>query len=74
MAANPEVFEGRTSLSVAKLTVRPGLEGGEADYYKVGLRTNQAETTVSGVLGDGMVFYAWDWCTAREFNAYDVCI
>lgn len=35
----------------------------DADYYLVGLRTNLAETHVTGILGDGLVFYPFDWCT-----------
>ena len=35
-----------------------------ADYYYVGLRTNLAETHVTGILGDGLVFYPFDWCTS----------
>jgi len=34
------------------------------DYYYVGLRTNLAETHVTGILGDGLVFYPFDWCTS----------
>lgn len=35
-----------------------------ADYYYVGLRTNLEETHVTGILGDGLVFYPFDWCTS----------
>ena len=37
------------------------------NYNLVGLRTNLEETHVVGVLGDGMVFYPWDWCLAGTF-------
>jgi len=33
------------------------------DYYLVGLRTNSEETHVSGILGDGMIWYPYQWCT-----------
>ena len=32
-------------------------------YNYVALRTNYTETHVVGVLGDGMVFYPFPWCT-----------
>ena len=66
--ANPAIFEGRTSLSYEVQHVRTGQE--EGSYNLVGLRTNPEETHVVGVLGDGMVFYPWQWCTADD--CYDV--
>lgn len=61
VAANPILFENRTSLEVDVMNVRTS----EAPNYNlVGLRTNLEETHVVGVLGDGMVFYPWDWCLA----------
>ena len=35
------------------------------------MRTNEAETHVVGVLGDGMVFYPWQWCT-KDNGCIDV--
>jgi len=63
VAANPAIFEGRTSLNFDVSKVR---EGQDSNYYLVGLRTNVDETGVIGILGDGMVFYPWDWCTTED--------
>ena len=49
------------NLKVEKVSVR---NQNAEDYYLVGLRTNYEETHVVGILGDGMVFYPYDWCTA----------
>ena len=57
--ANPGVFEYRTQLEVDVMNVRTS---DAPNYNQVGLRTNLNETGVVGVLGDGMIFYPWDWC------------
>ncbi len=49
------------NLKVEELPVR---SQSSEDYYKVGLRTDYEETHVVGVLGDGMTFYPYPWCTA----------
>ena len=67
MAANPEVFGGRDFLVPEVMHVRTAADDA---YYMVGLRTNIAETGVIGVLGDGMVFYPWEWCTTS--GCYDI--
>mmetsp|Transcript_21583 Transcript_21583/g.40673 ORF Transcript_21583/g.40673 Transcript_21583/m.40673 type:complete len:202 (+) Transcript_21583:218-823(+) len=36
------------------------------DYNLVGLRTNIEETHVSGILGDGMIWYPYQWCTGVD--------
>ena len=56
---DPAIFEGRTFLNYDVNKIR---EGGDSGYYLVGLRTNEDETGVTGILGDGMVWYPWDWC------------
>jgi len=66
VSLNPDIFENRASLNCEVEKVR---EGQDSNYYLVGLRTNVDETGVVGILGDGMVFYPWDWCTAEDcFN------
>ena len=67
VAANPEVFGGREFLVPEVMHVRTAADDA---YYMVGLRTNIAETGVIGVLGDGMVFYPWEWCTTCKFIKY----
>lgn len=62
--ANPGVFEDRTQLEIDVMNVRTS---DAPNYNQVGLRTNFNETGVVGVLGDGMIFYPWDWCI------YDGC-
>lgn len=59
VAANPQIFDDAHELEFEVATVR---SAGDADYYMVGMRTNEAEDGVIGILGDGMVFYPWDWC------------
>lgn len=61
--ANPEMFEGFTALDYEVLDVRTT---GDAGYFNVGLRTNQEETHVTGILGDSMVFYPWNWCASAN--------
>ncbi|KAL7523478.1 hypothetical protein ACHAWF_000542, partial [Thalassiosira exigua] len=61
--AQPELFGNRTALDYEVMPVR---SSADPEYYKVGLRTNEAETHVVGILKDGMVFYPWDWCTAED--------
>jgi hypothetical protein len=56
---SPEIFEHRSSLTYEVMPVRTVSDEG---YNYVGLRTNEAENGVVGILGDGMVFYPWDWC------------
>jgi len=59
LAENPELFENRDSLNYEVSKVRENTDTG---YNLVGLRTNMAETGVVGILGDGMVWYPWEWC------------
>eukprot|EP00970_Alexandrium_tamarense_P010519 scaffold2159_cov200-Alexandrium_tamarense.AAC.5 len=61
--ANPALFEDRASLNYVEHKVR---EDTDNSYFKVGLRTNAQETGVAGILGDGMIFYPWDWCYPDE--------
>ena len=49
------------NLNVEELAVR---SQNSDDYYLVGLRTDYEETHIVGILGDGMTFYPYDWCTA----------
>mmetsp|Transcript_6162 Transcript_6162/g.11018 ORF Transcript_6162/g.11018 Transcript_6162/m.11018 type:complete len:281 (+) Transcript_6162:237-1079(+) len=60
---HPEMFEGMTALDYEVLNVRTI---GDIGYFNVGLRTNQEETHVAGILGDGMVFYPFDWCASAN--------
>mmetsp|Transcript_30050 Transcript_30050/g.54466 ORF Transcript_30050/g.54466 Transcript_30050/m.54466 type:complete len:204 (+) Transcript_30050:117-728(+) len=63
---NPSIFDNRSSLNFDVMEVRSSTAS--QDYYLVGLRTNAEETHVDGILGDGMIFYPWDWC-----NEVDDC-
>mmetsp|Transcript_24586 Transcript_24586/g.52979 ORF Transcript_24586/g.52979 Transcript_24586/m.52979 type:complete len:210 (+) Transcript_24586:165-794(+) len=63
-----DLFEGRESLAFQDMHARTSSSEG---YYMVGLRTNQAEDKVIGVLGDGMIFYPWDWCHS-EYDCYNI--
>mmetsp|Transcript_24552 Transcript_24552/g.39970 ORF Transcript_24552/g.39970 Transcript_24552/m.39970 type:complete len:203 (+) Transcript_24552:140-748(+) len=61
VAQNPSIFAldgGNINFDV--LPVR---NPDSPDYFKVALRTDQAETHVTGILGDGMVWYPYQWCT-----------
>jgi len=51
------------SEGISEFEVLPVRASGTASYYLVGLRTDVTETNVVGVLGDGMVFYPFEWCT-----------
>lgn len=33
----------------------------DADYYMIGLRTNTEGTAVTGITGDGMIWYPYQW-------------
>ena len=61
----PNLFEAN-SVSDIVFEERPIRHVSATDYYMIGLRTNPEETHVVGVLGDGMVFYRWEWCTEAE--------
>ena len=63
--ANPDIFEGRSfdDFEIHEGHVRTA---DQSNYYKVGLRTNTAETGVGGVLGDGMIWYPFEWCLTEE--------
>jgi len=63
VTANPSLFENREHLDYDVKTIRAS---DSSDYHLVGMRTNEAETHVVGVLGNGMVFYPWDWCTTAS--------
>ena len=62
---NPDIFEGRSfdDFEIHEGHVRTA---DQSNYYKVGLRTNTAETGVGGVLGDGMIWYPFEWCLTEE--------
>lgn len=68
VAKNPGIFAldgGNINFDVTTVRSRES-----PDYYMVGLRTNQEETHVTGILGDGMVWYPYQWCTVE--NCVDI--
>ena len=40
-------------------------------YNLVSLRTNMDTTTIGGLLGDGMIWYPYEWCLAAD-NCYTI--
>mmetsp|Transcript_19867 Transcript_19867/g.39809 ORF Transcript_19867/g.39809 Transcript_19867/m.39809 type:complete len:209 (-) Transcript_19867:207-833(-) len=66
LAAYPELFEGREAFEFEVNKVREATDEG---YNIVAMRLNADETTVGGLLGDGMIWYAYEWCLAAD-NCY----
>ena len=69
----PDLFEGRTfeDFKISEGHVRD--DDHASNYYKIGLRTNPAETHVAGVLGDGMIWYKFPWCVTGTFRVGSLC-
>ncbi|EJK45564.1 hypothetical protein THAOC_35815 [Thalassiosira oceanica] len=63
VAANPAIFEGRTSLQSEVKHVRTH-DG--SNYNVVAIRLDLHEEHVAGVYGDGIVYYPFDWCVAED--------
>ena len=63
VASNPSVFEGRASLDYDVKHVRTH-DG--SNYNVVAIRLDQHLQLVTGVYGDGLVFYPFDWCVAED--------
>ncbi len=63
LAAHPEVFGARSDFNFEINKIREQSDDG---YNYVALRTNEAETHVDGILGDGMIWYPHQWCTIEE--------
>lgn len=68
LAAYPELFEGREAFEFEVNKVREATDEG---YNIVAMRLNVDETTVGGLLGDGMIWYPNPWCLAAD-NCYTV--
>ena len=41
-------------------------ERSDEGYNLVSLRLNEDEATVGGLLGDGMIWYPYQWCLAAD--------
>mmetsp|Transcript_19869 Transcript_19869/g.39811 ORF Transcript_19869/g.39811 Transcript_19869/m.39811 type:complete len:209 (-) Transcript_19869:208-834(-) len=63
LAAYPELFEDREAFEFEVNKVREATDEG---YNIVSMRLNADETTVGGLLGDGMIWYAYEWCLAAD--------
>ena len=79
VAKNPGLFNGRTAaFNWQENTVR-GQEATEDNgdlkdnYNIVALRTNMEEAVVTGVLGDGMIWYPYKWCPDENDENYPNC-
>lgn len=59
LAAYPELFDHRESFTYEVNKIREKTDEG---YNFVSLRLNPDESTVGGLLGDGMVWYPYEWC------------
>lgn len=70
----PDLFEGRTfeDFHISEGHIRD--DDHASNYYKIGLRTNPAETHVAGVLGDGMIWYKFPWCVTGTFRFGSFCL
>ena len=68
LAAYPELFEGRDAFEFEVNKVREATDEG---YNIVAMRLNPDETTVGGLLGDGMVWFPNKWCLAAD-NCFTV--
>ena len=69
----PDLFEGRKfeDFHISEGHIRD--DDHASNYYKIGLRTNPAETHVAGVLGDGMIWYKFPWCVTGTFRFGSFC-
>ena len=63
LAAYPELFDNRSSFYYEVNKIR---ERSDAGYNLVSLRLNEDEATVGGLLGDGMIWYPYQWCLAAD--------
>jgi hypothetical protein len=63
LAQYPDVFGGRSDFDFQVNKIR---EASDEGYNLVALRTNEAETGVVGILGDGMIWYPHPWCTVEQ--------
>lgn len=63
LAMYPELFDHRESFSYEVNKIR---EKTDAGYNYVSLRMNADELTVGGLLGDGMIWYPYEWCLTTE--------
>eukprot|EP00985_Skeletonema_marinoi_P006408 scaffold2771_cov198-Skeletonema_marinoi.AAC.6 len=63
LAAYPELFEDREAFEFEVNKVREATDEG---YNIVSMRLNADETTVGGLLGDGMIWYPYEWCLAAD--------
>jgi hypothetical protein len=63
LAEHPELFEDRDAFEFEVNKVREPTDEG---YNIVSMRLNPDETTVGGLLGDGMIWYPYDWCLAAD--------
>eukprot|EP00984_Skeletonema_dohrnii_P000814 scaffold244_cov126-Skeletonema_dohrnii-CCMP3373.AAC.7 len=63
LAAYPELFEHREAFEFEVNKVREATDEG---YNIVAMRLNADETTVGGLLGDGMIWYPYEWCLAAD--------
>ncbi|KAK1741524.1 hypothetical protein QTG54_008002 [Skeletonema marinoi] len=63
LAAYPELFEDREAFEFEVNKVREATDEG---YNIVSMRLNVDETTVGGLLGDGMIWYPYEWCLAAD--------
>ena len=68
VASNPAIFDGLPELNIETKHIR---EDADENYYLLGLRTDVTETQVVGILGDGMIFYPFQWCLAVD-NCIDI--
>ena len=59
----PELFDHRPAFDFEVNKVREKTDEG---YNYVSLRLNADEVTVGGLLGDGMIWYPYEWCLAAE--------
>ncbi|KAL7439161.1 hypothetical protein ACHAXM_006561 [Skeletonema potamos] len=62
VAAFPELFGGHDTVDYEINKVR---EAGDEGYNIVALRLNPDGETVGGLLGDGMIWYPFQWCLAE---------
>jgi hypothetical protein len=59
LKAFPEYFDNRPALNFEVNKIREATDEG---YNIVSLRLNADEETVGGLLGDGMIWYPYEWC------------
>lgn len=63
LASYPELFGNRPSFFYEVNKIR---ERSDEGYNLVSLRLNEDEATVGGLLGDGMIWYPYQWCLAAD--------